>query len=81
MEPFVKLHAKWPGMRPPLDETLVAMKEAGYSEERIKSYRDKAIQHEKDLVKKQGVIDKIFDKYPSANKTKKKVIKAVKKKS
>ena len=85
MEPIYALHSKYNDKRPPLEESIVAWRAAGLSEERLTKMREWHEKMEATSDKRQEVIDKIFSKYPSANKSKvaqkvKKIIRAVKKK-
>ena len=81
--PILDLHAKYPNRRPPLEETIDAWRSAGMSEERMNKYRTWWNRMEATSAERQKELDRIFAKYPSANKPVpkiKKVIKAVNKK-
>lgn len=80
---ILALHAKYPNQRPPLEETIDAWRSAGMSEERMNKYRTWWNRMEATSAERQKELDRIFAKYPSANKPVpkiKKVIKAVNKK-
>lgn len=80
---ILALYAKYPGRRPPLEETIDAWRSAGMSEERMNKYRAWWQKMEATSDERQKELDRIFAKYPSANKPVpkiKKVIKAVNKK-
>lgn len=84
-EPLITLFAKYTDRRPPCEEMCAAMIAAGHTELRVAKYRQWWQNIEATSDERQGVIDLIFAKFPSANKptpkTKtKKVIKVVKKK-
>jgi hypothetical protein len=82
MTPVLELQAKYKG-RPPIEESIVAWRAAGLSEERLKKYRAWWNKMEATSGERQKALDLIFVKYPSANKPipkVKKVIKAVNKK-
>jgi len=83
MEFLHKLRAKYHPHVPPLAEMEIAMKNAGYSDKKIEKYVTTMNQRIADSDKNQASIDRIFGKYPSASKPapKKKVIKAVKKRT
>lgn len=83
MEFIHKLRAKYHPHVPPLDAMEIAMKNAGYSDKKIQKYVSTMKQRIADRDKNQASIDRIFGKYPSASKPapKKKVIKAVKKRT
>lgn len=81
--PMLALLAKYKDRRPPCDAMCAAMLAAGHTEQRIAKYRQWIQNMEDTAEERQQVLDKIFAKYPSANKPapkKKVVIKAVKKK-
>ena len=81
--PILELHAKYPNQRPPLEETIDAWRSAGMSEERMNKYRTWWNRMEATSAERQKELERIFVKYPSANKPVpkiKKVIKAVNKK-
>ena len=81
-EPLLALMDKYKG-RPPCEEMCAAMLAAGHTEQRVAKYRQWWQNLEDTADARQEILDKIFAKYPSANKPapkKKKVIKAVKKK-
>ena len=82
MTPVLELQAKYKG-RPPIEESIVAWRAAGMSEERLAKYRAWWNKMESTTGERQKALDLIFAKYPSANKPipkVKKVIKAVNKK-
>lgn len=81
--PILELYAKYTDRRPPLEETIVAWRSAGMSEERLNKHREWLNRMEATSAERQKDLDLIFAKYPSANKPVpkiKKVIKAVNKK-
>lgn len=83
-EPLLALLAKHKDKRPPCEEMCAAMRAAGHTELRITRYRQWCQNMEDTKQQRQEALDAIFVKYPSANKPvpkKKKVIKAVKKKT
>lgn len=82
-EPLLALLAKHKCNRPPCEAMCAAMRACGHTEQRITKYRQWCQNMEDTADERQEALDKIFVKYPSANKPtpkKKKVIKAVKKK-
>ena len=82
MTPVLELQAKYKG-RPPIEESIVAWRAAGLSEERLEKHRAWWNKMEATSEERQKALDRIFIKYPSANKPipkVKKVIKAVNKK-
>lgn len=85
LEPIHKLFKKHDGHRPPIDEHVIAMREAGYTEQIIAKAvaRDEFLKSTSEA--RQVALDAIFARWPSINKpTPKprntKPIKAVKKK-
>ena len=81
--PILELYAKYTDRRPPLEESIVAWRSAGMSEERLNKHREWQKRMEATSAERQKDLDLIFAKYPSANKPVpkiKKVIKAVNKK-
>ena len=85
MEPIYALQRKYTDKRPPIEESIVAWRAAGLSEDRLVNMRAWNEKMEATTDKRQEIVDKIFAKYPSANKSKvaqkvKKIIRAVKKK-
>ena len=81
--PILELHAKYPNQRPPLEDTIDAWRSAGMSEESMNKYRTWWNRMEATSAERQKELERIFVKYPSANKPVpkiKKVIKAVNKK-
>jgi hypothetical protein len=81
---YAKYHKKMIS-HPPLDELLEAYTRVGASEEKIEKLKNIYKKREEESEKNQSAIDKVFGKYPSTLKktkeiTKKKVIRAVKKK-
>jgi hypothetical protein len=83
-EPLIALLAKHKDKRPPCEEMCAAMLAAGHTELRVTRYRQWCQNMEDTKQQRQEALDAIFVKYPSANKPvpkKKKVIKAVKKKT
>lgn len=85
LEPLCKLFAKYSDARPPIEEHVRALRQAGYPEERI----EKLERHHQWLLdtvdERQEKLDAIFVKWPSINKAAAKPkpakpIKAVKKK-
>lgn len=82
MTPVLDLHTKYKG-RPPIEESIIAWRAAGLSEERLAKHRAWWNKMEATSEERQKALDLIFVKYPSANKPipkVKKVIKAVNKK-
>lgn len=84
-EPIHKLFSKYNSRRPPVEEHVKALKEAGYSEERIERLRQYHQNMEDTADERQEKLDAIFAKWPSSGKTAAKPkpakpIKAVKKK-
>lgn len=75
-EPIHKLFKKYNDNRPPLDEHVAALREAGYSDAKI----NKVIQHakvsEETAEKRAEALDKVFAKWPSSSKPTPKVLKA-----
>jgi len=83
MTPVLELQAKYTKGRPPIQESIVAWRAAGMSEERLKKYQAWWNKMESTAEERQKALDLMFAKYPSANKPipkVKKVIKAVNKK-
>ncbi len=83
-EPLIALFAKHKDHRPPCEEMCSAMRASGHTELRVTKYRQWCKNMEDTTKERQEILDAIFIKYPSANKPvpkKKKVIKAVKKKT
>lgn len=72
--------------RPPCDELVEAYEKAGASQARVQKIKDMYRKWEENSEEEQKKLDKIFAKYPSAQKitkkepVKKKIIRAVKKK-
>ena len=82
--PLIALFAKHKDHRPPCEEMCAAMLSAGQTEMRITRYRKWCKNMDDTKKERQEFLEAIFIKYPSANKPvpkKKKVIKAVKKKT
>jgi hypothetical protein len=79
------LFQKYPGAVPPLEERIKVYKAAGYPEEYINKSIARHQRLEETSDARQKVLDDIFGKWPSANKSvpkpKGKVIKAVKKRT
>ena len=83
-EPLIALFAKHKDKLPPCEEMCAAMLAAGHTELRVARYRQWRQNMNDTTKERQEILDAIFVKYPSANKPvpkKKKVIKAVKKKT
>lgn len=82
LEPLLDVLAKHRASRPPLKEMCRALRECGYTEERVQQHIAWHNKMEATSDERQEVLDAIFVKYPSASKSapkKKKIIKAVKK--
>ena len=80
-ELIAKFFAKHCPHMPPVEERIVVYREAGYPEDYIERVRVRDAKLEAVAEERQKVLDTIFAKWPAASKTdtKKKVIKAVKK--
>lgn len=79
-EPMFELHQKYKTKLPPLHATVRAMRESGYSDEKVERYIKWFKKMEDTYDERAEKVEKIFSKWPSASSKKRKVIKAVKKK-
>jgi len=82
-QPMIELYQKYQWSQakaPPLHATVRAMRESGFSEDKVERYIKWYKKMEETYDERTEKVEKIFSKWPSASSKKRKVIKAVKKK-